>query len=171
MMLNNAADSPRTPVAADLRGMLALNAASEAALSPLDHAGLQHLMASSLYCGVVGDADPLGFVIVLDQDATYTSPNFLWFRKRLNRFAYIDRVVVDAKVRGIGHARRLYDAAFAAARARNHTVMCCEVNQTPPNPASDRFHERLGFSVVGTAVLPVVSGHPAKCVRYLEATI
>jgi hypothetical protein len=40
----------------------------------------------------------------------------------------------------------------------------CEVNSDPPNPASDAFHERLGFAEVGRAALP----GGTKLVRYLS---
>jgi uncharacterized protein len=33
-------------------------------------------------------------MLAFDQDADYDSPNFLWFRERLARFVYADRVVV-----------------------------------------------------------------------------
>jgi uncharacterized protein len=162
---------PRTPVPADIEGMLALNVANETALSPLDRRGLQRLIDEALYCAVVGPIGaPDGFLIVLDQDAPYASPNFLWFRKRLERFAYIDRVVIDAAARGAGHARQLYVAAFAVARDRRHTVMCCEVNQTPPNLASDRFHARLGFKPVGQAAVQRAD-QSAKVVQYLQAPL
>ncbi len=164
--------TPRAPDPADIAGLLSLNAANETELSPLDHAGLQRLMASALYCGVMGPVGaPLGFLIVLDQDAPYSSPNFLWFRARLDRFAYIDRIVIDEAARGAGYAQQLYAAAFAAVRQRNHSVLCCEINQTPPNPASDRFHARLGFTAVGQAELPTPPGRPEKIVQYLQASI
>jgi uncharacterized protein len=152
--------------------MLALNLAHETELSPLDKAGLLRLMASALYCGVIGPVGtPIGFLIVLDQDAAYSSPNFLWFRERLDRFAYIDRIVIDETARGSGYARQLYTAAFAVARARQHQILCCEVNQSPPNPASDRFHARLGFAAVGRAELLGQAGLPVKIVQYLQTLI
>jgi uncharacterized protein len=163
---------PRTPSDADLAGILALNAAHETELSPLTEAGLQQLLAAALYYGVVGPIGaPLGCLIVLDQDAPYTSPNFLWFRRRLARFAYIDRIVIDPTARGAGHANALYTAAFAVAKAGGHATICCEVNQSPPNPASDRFHARLGFIAVGQASLPPTAGQPEKIVQYLQATL
>jgi uncharacterized protein len=164
--------APRLPNQADIPGMLALNLANETALSPLDRKGLQRLMYTALYCAVMGPIGvPFGFLIVLDQDASYSSPNFLWFRERLKRFAYIDRVVIEASARGVGHARHLYDAAFAVAREQRHTALCCEVNQSPPNQASDRFHARLGFKPVGLAALENHDDQPAKVVQYLQASL
>jgi predicted GNAT superfamily acetyltransferase len=40
----------------------------------------------------------------------------------------------------------------------------CEVNQNPPNPASDAFHAALGFAEVGSA--SVYDG--SRTVRYLS---
>jgi uncharacterized protein len=161
----------RSPVAADRPAMLDLNAANETELSPLDQAELQQLLDQALYAGVVGPVGrPQGLVIVLDHLADYQSPNFLWFRDRHQQFAYVDRVVLAPPARGAGHAQRLYLAAFAAARAAGHTLICCEINEAPPNPASDRFHDRLGFASVGRAALGPLN-RPTKTVRYLQAEL
>jgi uncharacterized protein len=169
-MTPNAVILPRAPVAADLPGLLALNTANETELSRLDSAGLRRLIASAFYCGVTGPVGtPTGFMIALDHTATYASPNYLWFRQRLDRFVYIDRIVIAASARGQGYAQQLYAAAFIAARNAHHTAVCCEVNEVPPNPASDRLHARLGFTSVGRAVLPVQTGQLPKTVRYLQA--
>jgi uncharacterized protein len=163
---------PRSPDQADIEGMLALNRANETELSALDRTGLNRLIEAALYCAVVGPVGaPVGFLVVLDQNAPYRSPNFLWFGDRLDRFAYIDRIVIDANARGAGRARRLYDAAISAARKHRHTVLCCEVNQSPPNLASDRFHARLGFKPVGLATLNNHDDQPIKVVQYLQAQL
>ena len=47
-----------------------------------------------------------GFLIAFDQNADYRSPNFLWFKARLPRFVYVDRVAVAEAERG-GAARDL----------------------------------------------------------------
>ena len=93
------------------------------------------------------------FLIGFDQDADYHSPNFLWFRERYPRFAYVDRVAVAAPARGRGLARALYEDFFTKAAADGHTVIACEVNSDPPNPGSDAFHMALGFAVVGQAAI------------------
>jgi predicted GNAT superfamily acetyltransferase len=51
---------------------------------------------------------------------------------------------------------------FSAAHLVGHTIVCCEVNAEPPNPASDAFHEAMEFSVIGAATLD----DGAKTVRY-----
>jgi len=55
--------------------------------------------------------------------------------------------VTDPAFRGHGLARRFYDEAWAKA-AEQDVMLCCEVNEEPPNPGSMRFHERFGFKPV-----------------------
>lgn len=108
------------------------------------------------------NADQSGFLIALDERAKYRNPNFDWFRGRYSRFVYIDRVVVEPAQRGRGIARQLYEDLFDAARSSGRGRVVCEVNSDPPNPASDAFHARLGFAIVGTAHL----ADRGKTVRY-----
>lgn len=151
----------RVPSATDEAALLALNNAHAAELSELDARELARLLSIAFAARVIGDAD--AFLLTFDQDADYRSPNFLWFRQRYPRFAYVDRIVVSPTARRGGHARRLYEEFFAFARAAGHTLVCCEVNSDPPNPISDAFHARLGFAVCGEARLP----DRVKSVRYL----
>jgi uncharacterized protein len=141
--------------------VLALNNAHAAELSWLDEAALSHMIGQSFAAWRMGEADAL--LIAFDQDADYASPNFQWFRERLPRFVYVDRVVVAPHARGRGLARRLYDELFAAAREAGHAVVACEVNRVPPNPGSDAFHAALGFAEMGEAAIH----GGAKTVRYL----
>ncbi len=157
-------ESSRAPVAADLDWMLALNNAHAIELSLLDGARLVHLLGTSFRARVVATDAAL---IAFDQGADYDSPNFLWFRGRHDRFVYIDRVVVSPEARSRGLARTLYADLFAAARTAGHSRVCCEVNVAPPNPASDAFHEALGFVETGRANL----SDRAKTVRYLERRV
>lgn len=158
------------PIAsAHLPGVLALNRAHERETSPLDAAALDALVRQAyLAQAVLADSAVAGeavaaFLIALDQDAGYASPNFLWFRRRFARFVYVDRVVVAPDWRGRGLARGLYAGLLARAAAAGHARLACEVNSDPPNPASDAFHAGLGFREVGRAVIQA----GAKEVRYL----
>ncbi|MCO5064908.1 MAG: GNAT family N-acetyltransferase [Rhizobiaceae bacterium] len=154
------------PISADDREMvLALNNAHAQQLSELDEARLDHLLAHAFLARKVGDVEAL--LLAFDQDADYDSPNFIWFRQRYRRFVYVDRIVTDERARGLGHARRLYQHLFEVARAAGHTVVTCEVNAEPPNPASDAFHAGLGFRDVGGAAIHGGS----KTVRYFVKSL
>jgi predicted GNAT superfamily acetyltransferase len=138
--------SPPHPLAETL---LALNNAHAAQLSWLEPERLAHLVGQAFLARRVGEAD--AFLLALDQDADYDSPNFLWIRSRYQRFVYVDRIVVALSARGRGYARRLYLDLFEHARKAGHERILCEVNSQPPNPQSDAFHAALGFVEVGSA--------------------
>lgn len=97
----------------------------------------------------------------------YDGSHFRWFRDRMERFFYVDRVVVAAAWRRHGLARMLYHEVFRQAARRGLGRVCCEVNVEPPNPISDAFHASLGFVEVGHATID----DGAKTVRYLCATL
>jgi predicted GNAT superfamily acetyltransferase len=140
--------------------MLALNNAHAQELSWLEPGRLAHLIEQALLVWRIGQLD--GFMIAMNQDAQYDSPNFLWFRSRYARFVYVDRIVIAAPARGRGYARRLYQDLFTYAVA-----VGCEVNSRPPNPVSDAFHAALGFAVVGQASVY----DDSRTVRYLSRSL
>jgi uncharacterized protein len=155
----------KSPSAArDEIALLALNNTFSAETSELTHAKLQQLIAAAFMARSVGRDDAL--LIAFDQNAAYDSPNFVWFKQRLQRFVYVDRIIVAAHAQSRGLARTLYQELFAAARLTGHTHIVCEVNVDPPNPTSDSFHARLGFTEMGRATLS-----NGKTVRYLVHTL
>jgi predicted GNAT superfamily acetyltransferase len=131
--------------------MLALNQAHVTETSSLDMASMQALIDAAFYMATCERGGKDAFLLAVDQDADYSSPNFLWFRARYPRFVYIDRVIVAERQRQKGWARRFYAGLFEAAVAAGHTVVACEVNAAPPNLASEAFHTALGFDRVGQA--------------------
>lgn len=134
----------------DEADILALNNEHAAELSWLEAERLSFLLGEAFYARRIGDLE--AFIMTFDQEANYDSPNFLWFCERYERFIYVDRVVVAAHARP-RHARRLYQDLFEHAERAGHTLVTCEVNADPPNPASDAFHAALGFTEVGDAVI------------------
>jgi predicted GNAT superfamily acetyltransferase len=134
-------------------------------LSWLEPEELARLLSEAFYARRIGDVD--AFLIAFDQDARYDSPNFEWFRARYARFVYVDRVVVAGHARGRGLARRLYADLFDHAARAGHDLVACEVNEDPPNPASDAFHAALGFAVAGQA--SIHGG--TKSVRYFTRSL
>lgn len=136
----------------DYAWVLALSAENEVETSAIDRAWLE-AMSREWFLGLAcGDNE--AYAIIFDQDSRYGSVNFIWHRERSDRFVYVDRIVVAAAA--------LYEHVFAAAKRTGHDRVLCEVNFDPPNPASDAFHARMGFSEVGRAVLA-----NGKTVRYL----
>ncbi|MBY0610793.1 MAG: GNAT family N-acetyltransferase [Beijerinckiaceae bacterium] len=144
--------------------LLALNNSHAIELSLLTRERFRHLVAEAFLALRVGEADAL--LLAFDERARYDSPNFLWFRDRLPRFAYVDRIVVADHARGRGLARLLYGALFDAARRAGHHQVVCEVNTDPPNPASLAFHAALGFVEIGAG--PGVGG---KVVSFLSCDL
>jgi predicted GNAT superfamily acetyltransferase len=138
--------------AADRLAILALNNAHARETSWLEAADLDRLLEQTYLALRVGADD--AFLLCFDQSADgYRSPNYLWFRERYPRFAYVDRIIVAEHARGRGLARQLYEELFATAKADGHTIVACEVNSDPPNPGSDAFHAAMGFAQVGSATI------------------
>ena len=89
------------------RTLLSLNNAHEVELSFLTADRLRRLAEEAFVAARIGAVE--AFLIAFDQDAEYDSPNFLWFRSRLARFVYVDRVVVAVGARGRGPAEQRVD--------------------------------------------------------------
>ena len=140
--------------------LLALNNANAIETSFLTSKEWQSMIAGAFSATCI--QGPAALLITFDQDADYASVNFQWFRARLDRFVYIDRIVVAEAHRGAGLARLLYDHLFTLARAAGHHTVACEINAVPPNPVSDAFHARIGFEEIGLAEL----AGKGKTVRY-----
>ena len=141
--------------------LLALNNAHHRDTSLLDAARLDWMLGHAFRVEQVGDV--AAFLIAFDQDAAYDSPNFLWLRERVRDFVYVDRVVTAPEHRGRGLAAGLYHRLFDQARQAGRRRVVCEVNVEPPNPASDAFHARLGFTEIGRQ-----THGQGKVVRFLE---
>lgn len=134
---------------ADHAWALALNNAEVPHVSALDADSLAALLGMAAVAAVaeVGGA-AAGFIVALLPGAAYGSENYRWFDARYPGFLYIDRVIADPAYRGRGVAGALYRHAIEFGRGRAD-ILTCEVNETPPNPGSLRFHEKLGFRPLG----------------------
>jgi predicted GNAT superfamily acetyltransferase len=150
----------------DVAIMLSLNNAHAKETSALNDASFTALLDMAFYARGI-DRGATAFLIALDQDASYESPNFLWFKASRESFVYIDRIIVLSSARGRGIARLLYEDLFAEARKAGHDRVVCEVNIDPPNLVSEAFHATVGFKRVGEATIR----NGTKTVRYLEKTI
>ncbi|MGA8260114.1 MAG: GNAT family N-acetyltransferase [Arenicellales bacterium] len=126
---------------------------NERALPQVNSVALSYFLAQidndSYFREIRRGSETAAFLLAMNEQADYDSPNFLWFRDRYPRFVYIDRVVVSAAHRRSGLGASLYQdiAQWAGERA---PILACEVNLRPSNEPSLRFHERQGFTPVGT---------------------
>lgn len=146
--------------AGDFERILQLNEESVEFLSPLKPMRLEKLHAEAGYHRViVSDSEIVGFLMAFRENADYDSTNYQWFVKRFGQFLYIDRVVVGKQHQGRGIGNRLYDDVFAFARGNGVSKITCEFDIDPPNHASRRFHERYGFSEVGTRSYGDIAKH------------
>ena len=136
---------------ADFAAILALNAESVHFLSPLTAERLDALHRSAAYHKVVDAGGAIAaFLLAFREGAPYDSPNYLWFADRYPAFLYVDRIVVAPAHRGEGLGVLLYDDIRAFAATGGVPWLTCEFDIEPPNPASERFHARMGFREVGT---------------------
>jgi predicted GNAT superfamily acetyltransferase len=142
--------SIRDATEADLPDILTLNEAVVPHVNSLGIADMQKFLAKAVYFRVADnrDGEIVAFLIGLDPDISYKSPNFQWFCTHYGEFAYIDRIAVDPAARRQGVAEALY-ADFANQNAHWARRLCCEVNLRPANPGSFAFHTRIGFAQVG----------------------
>lgn len=137
--------------AADFERILQLNEESVHFLSPLTLARLETLHAEAAYHRLIEhDGKIAGFLLAFRESTSYDSSNYLWFTERYEQFLYIDRIVVCQDFRGQGIGNMLYHDLFEFSRNEGVAQIACEFDIDPPNHASRSFHERLGFSEVGT---------------------
>ena len=149
-------------VDAPLYLVLALNNRHEVETSRLTRHRLEELWSLAFMARALGDeACCEGFLVAFDESAAYDNRNFAWFAARFPRFVYVDRLVTAPHARRRGIASSLYAEVIAKARAASQSRIGCEINVDPPNPASDRLHEALGFEEIGRAA------HAGKTVRYM----
>nr|WP_245344485.1 GNAT family N-acetyltransferase [Asticcacaulis solisilvae] len=145
----------------DNEAVRALNNVFAAETSYIEAGDWARLVAQARVAVFAAPAD--AFLLVLDHDADYDSPNFLWWKERRDRFLYVDRVVVAATAQGRGLGRQLYAHAVDEARRLGFERIVCEINIDPPNPGSVAFHTALGFTPAGEQKLS-----NGKTVGYFE---
>lgn len=135
----------------DFDSILALNQEAVHFTSPMDWARLAHLDTQSAYHRIIElDGEMVAFLLALREGADYPNPNYGWFSERLDSFLYVDRIVISSTQQGKRLGQALYDDLFAYARQQGVGQIACEFDVEPPNPVSQKFHARYGFSEVGT---------------------
>ena len=152
----------------DFQCIININTSEEGKTSPMDVARITQLNLWSDYhrVAVVGD-QVVGFLLVMSDASDYDGGHFRWFLERYASFLYVDRIVIDQAHARRGVGRALYCDLIEFATRRGCSALCCEINVSPPNPASHAFHARFGFKEVGRSA---ATGTP-KIVTYQMAEL
>jgi uncharacterized protein len=141
----------RDAKASDFSRILALNHSWVHFLSPLTADRLSFLHEESAYHRVVDiNGELMAFLLCFTEGSSYDSVNYLWFARNFERFLYVDRIVVSELAQGQGLGPMLYKDLFDFARRIGAPRVTAEFDIDPPNPTSQRFHERFGFKEIGT---------------------
>jgi len=88
----------------------------------------------------------LAFMMAMDQSTDYDSENFLWFRDRIKRFYYVDRIVTNSSNKRKGIGKALYRNLI---ERRGGLPVVAEVAVEPVNSESIEFHEKFNFKEIG----------------------
>lgn len=134
----------------DFDEILKINSESGPGVVTLDEKELRRVFSLSSVSLVATEADQVvGYLLGNSSSDPYDCEEIQFFRTALHQpFWYINQVAVGAKARRTGIASRMYGDLLRRCRNLNIATLCCEVNLRPANPASLRFHERLGFARV-----------------------
>ncbi|MFZ6818927.1 GNAT family N-acetyltransferase [Undibacterium sp. Ji22W] len=135
----------------DFESILALNDAEVQQTSAMDFQKLSQLASLSAYHKVALVDDKIAaFLLAMRENTAYQSENYRWFAARYPHFIYVDRIVVSAEFGGLKIGSLLYTDLFDFARAHGIAMVTCEYNIQPPNPASQKFHDKFGFKEIDT---------------------
>lgn len=135
----------------DFARVVELNAQAVQHTSVMDLVRLTELDALSNYHRVIVVADKVaGFLLAMRENAAYVNENFNFFAARYESFLYVDRIVIDAQYAGLKLGTLLYQDLFDYARLNDIKVVTCEYNIEPPNKPSRHFHDKFGFTEIGT---------------------
>ena len=135
----------------DFAQIVQLNRIEVQHTSPMDLERLQYLDQLAAWHRVaLIDGQFAGFLFAMRDGTNYVNDNFSWFAARLKNFLYIDRIVVSAEFAGQKIGNALYRDLFDFAAQLEIGNIVCEYNVEPPNPPSQRFHEKWGFEEMGS---------------------
>ena len=88
-----------------------------------------------------------GFLMGMDEKTDYDSKNFIWFKVKVGKFYYVDRVVVAPEMKRKGLASQLYNHLITSTK---DVPITAEVKVYPEeNTESIPFHEKFGFEEIG----------------------
>ncbi len=133
----------------ELDAILAMNNAAGSGILPMNKTQIQYFWQHADYFRVAeSDNCLVGFLIALNQNATYDSSNFHWFKQRYSQFIYVDRIVIAKGQRNAGIGRLFYADVLSFAEVRAPAIVAEVFMEQSTHPAL-LFHGSFGFHEVG----------------------
>lgn len=137
----------RTATLQDLETIRSLNEAALPHVNSIPIADFEEFLQMTKHFVVIEMENEIaGFLITLDEKQSYDSVNYQFFLDQYDSFEYVDRIVIGDAFKGRGCGKALYQFLF---ENTEYPRVTCEVNIEPPNDASMKFHEKMGFYEVG----------------------
>ena len=132
-----------------LNDIYELNQSNIPALGSIDDLNhLSSLYYFSLFCVCSFNGKELSsFALVMDQNSSYQSVNYKYFKNKFSSFIYLDRIAVAENFQRIGIGTLIYNDVFDISKKSNYPF-CCEVNTIPKNHQSLAFHVKNGFDQI-----------------------
>ncbi len=135
----------------DYAQVIRINATCGPAVARLDGDELRRLgiIDNGHVVAVNENNEVAGYALIFSREAAYDGEEFLTLRSVISwPFLYIDQVAIAPEARRKGIGLEIYAAIETIAARRGIRRLCCEVNISPPNPASLDFHTKIGFERV-----------------------
>ena len=119
----------------ELQAIFKLNQQNTPEVGSLDSTEhLKRLIELSAYnLLMLSDEEIIGFIICMREGSIYESENYKFFKQRLKKFLYVDRVAIDERHRRSGLGKEIYEDIFV--HASNGTTVSCTVvmlSNAPP---------------------------------------
>ncbi len=127
--------------------ILKLNQDNLPALGSLDSVDVvsELYKMSNCFFLMFNNKELIAFLVLMDENSNYQSPNYRYFKSNYKQFSYIDRVAVSSNYQRLGIGTVLYRQIN---EVMGNKTICCEVNTFPMNENSFDFHKKLQFSIL-----------------------
>ena len=98
------------------------------------------------------DDAPSEYMIALREGIKeYDYKSYKWFCENYSKFLYINQIVIHGKYLNQGLGTYLYQKAFEHAKQTSAEIVVAAI--TADNKNSLKFHERIGFKIVGEQLI------------------
>ena len=134
----------------DLESILLLNQDSMPAVSSSSLDMMEYFLIICDYfkvCKINGEI--IGFLNAIMPSKDYNSEHYQWFNDKYKSFIYVDRITFNKSYQNQGYGTIFYNDLMNSIKNTSLDI-ACEINTKPYNNQSIQFHEKYGFTKVGS---------------------